>query len=459
MNFQECVAYAKEVSDGSLEAWMDTRDFSRRKGFADLTTGDPILAPHIDFKSALLEMVENMECCDDNPSGHWNLHKYRWPELLVPELEKAAVEEFRKTGIASAMGRNEIVVGCGVSQLTSALFQNCAHSGQKILMFMPTYGLHLLFGEHVNAALAAYPSEPDGYITPQTIARGLRDCPETDVLYLVNPNNPTGQVWSKQETYEIAQLIVRQQRINPRFFAVVDEINRDILFDLPDGFTALASLVVDGQSMYDRVISLRGLSKGPGGAKIRIGVAAASRELLGKVKLDIPVWNTTLAPSEIDQLAAAAMWRNTPQSHYDRANAIYLEHRNAALEMVGGLNGELNKYFGTLDQSYLWANRPDGGYYMVIGAAFLVDYHNPHRHDQQLVRLLKEHGVGVLAGSAHGFPSQQMTFRLSLSSPGPTLAMGLGKIKQVFRGLADRTVQLPEDYDFGGMPTGLGGPS
>jgi hypothetical protein len=101
------------------------------------------------------------------------------PHLVDYELLEAATHEFAKTGVELSV----LLAGIGVSQLTSALFHALRSSERKTMMFLPTYGLHLLYSNFANADVFAFPATKQGTLSidADTISAGLKACPETDV--------------------------------------------------------------------------------------------------------------------------------------------------------------------------------------------------------------------------------------------------------------------------------------
>ncbi len=98
--------------------------------------------------------------------------------------------------------------------------------------------------------------------------------PATSLIFICNPNNPTGSLLSKQS---ILQLI---KTISSEVIVVVDEANIEF----------------GGESMIDEVTTrnnllvLRTLSKGFGLASLRIGFAAGSQPLIQKLEEETPLF-------------------------------------------------------------------------------------------------------------------------------------------------------------------------
>lgn len=98
--------------------------------------------------------------------------------------------------------------------------------------------------------------------------------PATSLIFICNPNNPTGSLLTKQNILQLIDVIP------PEVLIVVDEANIEF----------------GGESMIDEVptrnnlLVLRTLSKGFGLASLRIGFAVASRPLIQKLEEETPLF-------------------------------------------------------------------------------------------------------------------------------------------------------------------------
>ena len=90
---------------------------------------------------------------------------------------------------------------------------------------------------------------------------------KTKIIYLVNPNNPTGNIFTKKE-FEIFH-----KKVSPDILIILDEAYHEFVQDHPDYPDSL-------NYRYDNVITLRTFSKAYGLAGIRLGYGFAHEDLI-----------------------------------------------------------------------------------------------------------------------------------------------------------------------------------
>ena len=119
--------------------------------------------------------------------------------------------------------------------------------------------------------------------------------PKTKVLILNTPNNPTGAVYSLSELQEIAKVCVEKN-----IFVIADEIYEKLIYD-DSGHISIAGL---NKEIYNRTITVNGLSKSHAMTGWRIGYLAGPAEIVKEIaKIQD---HTTSCPSSISQEAALA---------------------------------------------------------------------------------------------------------------------------------------------------------
>ncbi len=116
-----------------------------------------------------------------------------------------------------------------------------------------------------------------------------RITPKTKIIYLANPNNPTGNIFTVSEFLKFIK------QVPPRVLVILDEAYFEFAHDDPVYPDSM-------QYRLDNVITLRTFSKAFGLAGVRIGYGFAHEALIGnlmKIKL-------TFEPSTLAQAAALA---------------------------------------------------------------------------------------------------------------------------------------------------------
>jgi len=255
------------------------------------------------------------------------------PSSGIPELRKAILEKVRSRNRIPADEESPIVVNGGMQGLFAS-FATLLEPGDEVLMFSP-YWTPIV-------DLVAF-HEAKSVLVPTAAARrkgfsatlSALVTPKTKVLYWNSPANPTGDVFSREETEEVAAFA------RERGLAVIsDEAYEDLVYE-GEPPVAIASL----PGMWERTLSCFTLSKSYSMTGWRLGYVVAPKRYQTPVKT--VVLYTTNGVSTPTQWAAVealtrgtefvADWRDGYRSRRDRlaaglqAAGFELEKPRAAL--------------------------------------------------------------------------------------------------------------------------------
>ncbi|UJR29582.1 hypothetical protein I4U23_010799 [Adineta vaga] len=262
----------------------------------------------------------------------------------------------------------------------------------------------------------------DGQITAEHIQKALDEHPETRAIFLINPNNPTGQYFTKDELEKIGRLAVERQLI-----VIVDEIMYRLILDHNSTFVSMASIDIDGTSMIDRTITFRGLSKDHGLASLRSGYAIGTKELIEKLNFTSFLFLTTCNVDILAQHVTIAALSRTPDEYYQAQRDLLRRH----IDIVTTSVDDINRRAG---HEALKTERPPAGMFQIIDAISLRgQFYNGKilDNDATLCKLLLEEemgGVSFLPASIGGYDAKDMKFRLTLSSIENDIILGMKRL-------------------------------
>lgn len=181
-----------------------------------------------------------------------------------------------------AVPKDWILCGNGAAELIYAYCE--ALRPRRAMELAPTFSEYSLALERVGCAVERYPLEKENQfsLTEAFLPVLERSCP--DVLFLCNPNNPTGQVIVAPLLERILNICDRQ---GTRLF--VDEC----FLDLSDDSIGLKSHLAEHSMLF----VLKAFTKSYGMAGLRLGYClCADQELLEKMSHTVQPWNvSTLA--------------------------------------------------------------------------------------------------------------------------------------------------------------------
>ncbi len=337
---------------------------------------------------------------------HNNVTKY--PPVAGLLVVKEAIVKKLKRDNGLDYQPNQIVVSNGAKQVLSNLFQCLLNPGDEIIVPAPywvsyTEMIRLAGGKDVVIEAGI---EADFKITPQQIEAAIT--PRTKAILLNSPSNPTGSVYSYEETKALAAVIAK----HPDLLVISDEIYEHILFE--GEFVSPASF----PEIKDQVVIVNGVSKGFAMTGWRIGymagpqfVAEACTKLQGQY---------TSGAGTISQMAAAAALEADPREVPEIATmvAAFKERRDLLVSLMQEIEG-------------VKTNLPKGAFYLFPDVSSYFGKSDGKtviaNSDQLCAYLLAEAHVALVAGSAFGDPN---CIRLSYATSTSLIEEAVKRIKK-----------------------------
>ncbi|WP_312265873.1 pyridoxal phosphate-dependent aminotransferase [Neisseria sp.] len=245
---------------------------------------------------------------------------------------RKAVVHYYQTKNVMDVGVNDVYIGNGVSELITMSMQALLNDGDEILIPAPDYPLWTAAATLAGGAVRHYLCDEEAGWFPDLDDIRAKISPKTKAIVIINPNNPTGAVYSKELLLEIAE-IARQHNL----IIFADEIYDKILYDgaVHHHMAALAPDVL--------TVTFNGLSKAYRVAGFRMGwmvLSGPKKQAAGYIE-------------GLDMLASMRLCANTPMQHaiqtalggYQSINELILpggrllEQRNKAYEMLTQIPG------------------------------------------------------------------------------------------------------------------------
>jgi histidinol-phosphate aminotransferase len=183
----------------------------------------------------------------------------------------------------------EIAVGAGADGCIDMLSQALLDPGDEVVCGWPSFPSYVIYAAKQNARVVTVPLEDLRYDLEALLAAVT---PRTKLVYVCNPNNPTGTMNTTDE------LDAYFERVPAHVLTVVDQAYLEYI-DRPDYPDAVERYVKQGR----RAVVLRTFSKIYGLAGLRVGYAVGSGELCATLaKVRRPFDLTT--PAQVAALAS-----------------------------------------------------------------------------------------------------------------------------------------------------------
>ncbi len=203
------------------------------------------------------------------------------------------------------VSRDQLILGAGSNEIIEFLGHAFLDRGDEIVTSEHAFVVYKLVAAVFGAGTIEIPS-PDFRHDLDAMAAAIT--PKTRLIFIANPNNPTGTLAAQDELERF------MERVPPRIVVVFDEAYYEYLDDPPDTL----GFIRDGRN----VVTLRTFSKIQGLASLRVGYGIARPEL-------IQVLHKTRQPFNVSGLAqAAALAGLDDDAHREKTKRITDEGRD-----------------------------------------------------------------------------------------------------------------------------------
>lgn len=295
------------------------------------------------------------------------------------EMRQAICEKFKRDN-GLVYTPEQIVVSTGAKQCIANAVLSLVNPGDEVLVPMPYWVSYLEIIKLAEGVPVVIPTsiENNFKVTPEQIAAAMT--PKTRMLIFSTPCNPTGTVYSKEELRGIAEVIAKQ----PECYIIADEIYEHINF--VGGHQSMAQF----DFIYDRTITINGVSKGFAMTGWRGGILAAPKWIAQAC--DKMQGQFTSATSSITQKAMHAAMLMDPATIDPMVDAF----KNRRDLMLSGMN----------EIPGMKLNVPDGAFYLFpeVSAFFgkrFGDFEIKNATDLSMYLLDQAH-VAIVPGAAFG---------------------------------------------------------
>ncbi|NUT12059.1 MAG: pyridoxal phosphate-dependent aminotransferase [Nonomuraea sp.] len=332
-------------------------------------------------------------------------HKYT-PAGGLPELKQAIAAKTRRDS-GYSVEPSQVLVTNGGKQAVYEAFATLLDPGDEVLVIAPywtTYpeAIKLAGGVQVDVVT----DESTGYLASVERLEAART-DRTKVLLFVSPSNPTGAVYSREETVAIGRWAAEHG-----LWVVTDEIYEHLVYGGAE-FTSIATAVPE---LGDRVVILNGVAKTYAMTGWRVGWLIGPSDVV-KAATNLQS-HATSNVANVSQIAALAAVSGDLSAVAEMRTA-FDRRRQTMVRMLNEIPG-------------VFCPEPKGAFYAYPSVKELIGKELRGRRPQSSAELaeliLEEAEVAVVPGEAFGTPGY---FRLSYALGDDDLAEGVSRMAKL----------------------------
>lgn len=318
------------------------------------------------------------------------------------ELKQAIVAKLKRDNHVE-YGIDEIVISSGAKHSISNTLLAIMDPGDEIIIPKPYWTSYPEMVKLLNGTPVFVDTQEKNAFKLQGEELNALITEKTKAVFITNPSNPTGAVYTKEELEPIVKICVEKG-----IYIIADEIYEKIIFG--DSFTCIASI---SEQAKDITITINGLSKSASMTGWRLGYSASSKTV-AKAMAAIQ-GHLVSHPSTITQWAAVEAINNC-EVETQKMVATYHARRNEVIEIFEGIE-ELSII------------RPDGAFYVFINVSKLRPYFKDAESlSMEISNILLDHyRLAVVPGLAFGLDDY---IRITYAAHIDTVKTGINKIVQ-----------------------------
>jgi aspartate aminotransferase len=354
---------------------------AKGKDVISLSVGEPDFDTPSTIKAAAIRAIERGET------------KYT-PVSGIPELRAAIARKLKRENHLDYKPSQTIVSTGGKHVIFNALLATL-NPGDEVICVAPYW---VSYPEMValcggTPVMAMTHEEHQFKLQPDVLDRAIT--PKTKWVILNSPSNPSGAAYTHAEMKKLTDVLLR----HPHVWVLTDDMYEHLVYG---DFTFVTPAEVEPK-LYERTLTMNGVSKAYAMTGWRIGYAAGPEHLIKA--MDNVQGQQTSGTSSISQWAAVEAL-DGPQDHLPRFRKAFEERRDLVVSMLNQAKG-------------LTCLKPEGAFYVYPSCGGVIGRTAPSgkvlaTDEDFVLELLNTEGVAAVHGSAFGLgPNLRISYATS----------------------------------------------
>jgi len=350
----------------------------------DFSLGNPNLKPPEKFRDSLIDTVNSTV-----KGNHAYMPNVGFPYVRESVAAYVSKEQQKK------VSENEIIMTCGAAGALNVILKTILDPGDEVITPSPYFVEYRFYADNHGGILKTVPTKPDFSLDITAISSAINN--KTKAVLINSPNNPTGQIYSKESLIELGTILNDKGKKSGRtIYLISDEPYRKIVYDgitVPSIFNCYRESII--ATSYSKDISIPGERIG----YIAVNPDAAFKEnLINGMALANRILGFVNAPALMQRIIASIQGASVDISEYQRKRDVLCNNlAECGYEFV----------------------RPSGAFYLFPKS--------PVPDDVKFVKALQDELILVVPGSGFGCPGH---FRIAFCVDDDTIINSISGFKR-----------------------------
>jgi aspartate/methionine/tyrosine aminotransferase len=190
------------------------------------------------------------------------------PAQGIPPALEAVAQKFREENAMSWVTPDHVILANGGSQGIQLAYDVLTNPGDEVIVNSPGFLSYYYMCDFTHTRCVEVPLQPDYSLDVNAILEAIT--PQTKLIVLNSPSNPTGYTCSEAEIKAVVDACIDHD-----LYLFSDEVYEHFLYE---GARHISPASYPG--MEDRTVTLNAMSKTFGGTGLRLGYLAASPDII-----------------------------------------------------------------------------------------------------------------------------------------------------------------------------------
>lgn len=325
----------------------------------------------------------------------------------IPELKQAIVDKFKRENGLDYKTTQCFVAPGGKPIIYNAMMATL-NPGDEVVIPTPYWvsypDIVLLAGG--TPIMAETTAEDNFKLRPEVLEAAITS--RTKWLIFNSPSNPSGAAYSREEMLGLTEILMDY----PKVHILTDDMYEHLVYD---DFEFVTPAQIE-PGLYDRTLTMNGVSKAYAMTGWRIGYCAGPENLIAAMRKIQS--QSTSNPTSISQWAAVEAL-NGPQDFIAERAAVFKERRDLVVSMLNQTTG-------------IKCPTPEGAFYVYPSIEGCIGKSTPggtqiNSDGEFATALLEDEGVAVVPGEAFGLSP---FFRVSYATSTEALTEACQRIQR-----------------------------